>query len=245
MGALLLACEALRVELESIVSRMENPPEIIYLPQKLHDDPNGLRAGLREKILEIEKDHPEVDEILMSYGLCGRGAEGVCGTRATLVFPRVHDCIPLYLGANQKDTNEATHNGLIFWLCAGAMEYSTLFNHIIRDRYKLYSDKFGEERARKLIRAENAVYGQYKGARFIRWPDMDEKYEKIAHQFAEEVNLEYSETEGNEAFLRELLAGGHDPEKFLRIKPGQSLAMDTDGAVIAIELAKSEYAPEE
>lgn len=123
---LILACEVLKPEMETLAREMENPPEMIFLSQRLHDYPDKLRQGIQEKIDEIENTRPDVDEIALGYGLCGKGLTGVTSRRVKLVLPRLHDCIPLYwastpilwrhLPAKAQHTGSAPAGWIAFWL---------------------------------------------------------------------------------------------------------------------------------
>lgn len=230
---LVLACEALKAEIDSLVVKMEEPPEIIFLENELHNDPAKLRRTLQAKINEFEATRPELKRIAMVYGLCGRAFTGVSPARVKLIVPRVHDCVPLYLGVSQEKANEYSHEGGILWLSAGVLEYGSLPKHLVYERHSLYQEKYGEKRAAKMIKAENAVFANYGGACYIRWPDLAEKYEDFAHKVADELSLKYTEMPGKTNYLAQLLAGSDDGERFLVINPGETLDMDTDGRIIS------------
>lgn len=237
MDYLVLACEALKTEIDYLVSKMDNPPEIIFLENELHNEPDKLRSTLQAKIREIEDTRPDIKRISMVYGLCGRAFTGVTPSRVDLIAPRVHDCIPLYLGIKQEKANKFSHEGGILWLSAGAMENTRLPRHLAYEREKIYLEKYGEKRAAKMMQVENSVFANYGGACYIRWPDLGDRYEEFAKKVAEAINLEYSEMDGHTGFLAALLAGGGEPDMFLTIRPGETLDMDTDGIIISRAVA--------
>lgn len=229
---IIIACEGIRSELDYLVSRLETPPQIIYLPQKLHNEPEKLRQTLQENIDGLEQDQPELDEIILGYGLCGRATCGIASTRVRLVFPRVHDCIPLYLGTNQRTASREQEAG-VFWLTAGAMEYSDFARHLLYDRHKLYAEKFGEAKAAKMIKAENGIFANYKSACHVLWPKLGEKYASMAQDLAREMNLPYVTREGDPGYLEQLLTGSADKTLFLFLEPGDTLEMRPDGEIVA------------
>lgn len=230
---LVLACEALKAEIDYLVSHMDDPPEIIFLENELHNEPDKLRATLQAKIDELENTRPEIKRIAMVYGLCGRAFTGVSPSRVQLIVPRVHDCIPLYLGLSQEKANKYSHEGGILWLSAGALEYTRLPKHLVYERHTLYRDKYGEKRAERMIKAENAVFSNYGGACFIRWPELASRYQDFAQKVAAELSLKYTEMAGETDFLLQILSGGDSGERFLVLNPGETLDMDKEGRIVS------------
>ena len=105
----LIACEVFRPELERLTRAMRNAPEVTYLEQGLHDTPDELRRRVQQAVDALEAKGETI--IFLAYGLCGRGLTGVTGHTATLILPRVHDCIPVLLGATQEQANESSLGG--------------------------------------------------------------------------------------------------------------------------------------
>lgn len=233
-STLVIACEGLKTELDWLASRIQDCPEIIYMEQGLHDHPEQMRAQLNELIRKIEEERPNLQTIIMGYGLCGKGLVNVSASRVRLIVPRVHDCVPLYVGVTQGQLGMTEENSGYLWLSAGMVEYGRLPQHIVRDRYKIYMEKFGEKRARRMIEAENSIYANYKGVKYVRWPEMKEDYADLARATARELGLVYSEVAGDTSFLGDLLAGNYaDATRFLILEPGQTLGMAMDGEIIS------------
>lgn len=232
---IVLACEGLRTELEAVRKDMSACPPIIYLPQGLHDNPDKMRQELNIKIAEIEDSFPQVETIILGYGLCGRGMCGVTARRARLLVPRVHDCVPLYVGVTQKELGMTDENSGILWLSAGMMEYGQFAKHLVETRHEKYREKFGEKRAAKMIQAENALFANYRGLRYVRWPGLAEAYAELAQAVSRELALNYEEIAGKAGFLHDLLAGCRDEKRFLNLEPGWGIDMDTAGEIIAVK----------
>ena len=119
MKTLLIACEVLRPELEVLASDMRNPPPMNFLEQRLHDYPEKLRSAFQGLVDAFEQENDGPLAVLCGYGLCGRGLCGVHASRATLVFPKLHDCIPLLLGLDQKGANASSREGATYWISPG------------------------------------------------------------------------------------------------------------------------------
>lgn len=229
---LILACEVLKPEMETLAREMENPPEMIFLSQRLHDYPDKLRQGIQEKIDEIENTRPDVDEIALGYGLCGKGLTGVTSRRVKLVLPRLHDCIPFILGQHPDSVEASSREGTTYWISAGWLDSFLAEFHLSDSRFRAYAEKFGPARAEKMVKAENALLSSYKDACHIRWPEIGDAYVDQARQVAEATGLHYREKEGKSDYIRSLLAGADDNTLFLRLEPGETIDMDAEGAVI-------------
>lgn len=234
---IIIACEGIKSEIDYLVSLMASPPRIHYLPQNLHNEPDKLRQTLQEKIDELESGEEDLREIVLGYGLCGRATCGLTSKRVRLVFPRVHDCIPLYLGSSQRDASRDQEDGVL-WLTAGMMEYSDFGRHLLYERYQKYAEKFGEAKAAKMIKAENRVFANYKSACHVLWPKLGEEYAPMAKKLAEEINLPYVTRQGDTGYLDNLLRDPTDKTLFLFLEPGDTLEMRSDGEIVA----KSELA---
>ncbi|MFR4118912.1 MAG: DUF1638 domain-containing protein [Bilophila wadsworthia] len=102
---------------------MRNPPPINFLEQRLHDYPEKLRSAFQGLVDAFEQENDGPLAVLCGYGLCGRGLCGVHASRATLVFPKLHDCIPLLLGLDQKGANASSREGATYWIGPGWMKY--------------------------------------------------------------------------------------------------------------------------
>ncbi|MBS3735985.1 MAG: DUF1638 domain-containing protein [Candidatus Bipolaricaulota bacterium] len=103
----IIACGALYGEVnELLLSR--NDWDIVFLPQGLHDKPNSstMRRRIQDKIDELE-GRSDYDRIVLGYGLCGGGVEGLSTSGSKLVVPKVHDCIPLLAGNENLKGNMA------------------------------------------------------------------------------------------------------------------------------------------
>lgn len=232
---LVLACEVLKPEMDMLAREMANPPEIIYLSQRLHDFPDKLRAGVQEKLDEIENTRPEIELIIMGYGLCGRGLAGVTTRKAILLYPRLHDCIPLLLGHDEKEGALSTREGTTYWSSPGWLDSFLREYHLTDMRFRKYAEKFGEKRASKMVAAEDALLNTYKTLCHVQWDGMPASYQEEAKQVARAVGLEFSQKSGNAAYVRNLLAGARNEDQFVLVAPGQTIDMDPDGSIIVRE----------
>ena len=84
---ILIACAMQQDEIEKYRKQLNITYPVVYLQRGLHRNPFVLRNLLQQ---EIDR-HQDVDIILLTYGLCGRGTEGIVSWNTELVMPRFHD----------------------------------------------------------------------------------------------------------------------------------------------------------
>jgi hypothetical protein len=236
MDTVIIACEVLRPEMEMLMQGMPKPPVARFMEQKLHDYPDKLRDTFQGHVDAFERDLHGPLTIVCGYGLCGRALCGVHSSRGSLIFPKTHDCIPLLLGCKQHEANASSREGATFWMSPGWLKYFLIpFYLEAYRRFSLYEKKFGAAKAARMMEAEDSLLVNYKSACHIRWAEMGDFYVPEARHVAKVASLPYSEREGDSGYLAELLQGGTDPEKFLHLAPGQTIDMDTSGAIIKLQ----------
>lgn len=235
MAVLIIACNVFRPELELLASEGMHVPEAVYLEAELHNVPDKLRASVQEIIDDFEAKHPEPSDILFGYGLCGRGMCNVTASHATLVFPRVHDCISLLIGQAHDKDHALKREGAIYWTSPGQLESFQISLHLEYEaRLAKYAERCGEAKAKRMLRAEQAMFKNYHHVGHILWPEMAGRYDETARRVADAVGIPYQVYPGSSAFMRDLILGNHDAKRFLRLQPGQSIDMDVDGSIIAV-----------
>ena len=91
-----ICCEVIRHEAEHVLAQLKSPIEVKYIGKGHHVTPSTLRVEVQKA---IDAAPPETEVILLGYGLCGKGLEGVVARGIPLILPRMHDCISLLLGS--------------------------------------------------------------------------------------------------------------------------------------------------
>ncbi|MGA0333026.1 MAG: DUF1638 domain-containing protein [Kiritimatiellia bacterium] len=225
----LIACDVFREELEALHLSL---PKTVWLEMGLHDRPDELRSRLQSEINALDAE-PGEDPILLLYGLCGGGLNGICARRRPLILPRAHDCIALLLGSNQRHQNIQKD-------CIGTYFYSRGW---IRERrvpgpdraawlQELYAEKFDEEMVEELIEADREAFQHYDRACFLRTPAAEEG-EAYCKRCAAHLGWRFTAEAADTRWLKDFFTGPWDRKRFVTLAPGQSLRASVDGTVFA------------
>ena len=114
-----------------------------YMDYGLHVVPRKMTTTLQETLDEIE----EPSLVVLGYGLCGNGLQGLAAGRHTLLVPRIADCIALLLGSYKAYQREFKAVPGTYYLSRGWIEAGS---HPLGE-YEGYVERYGAERAMWLM----------------------------------------------------------------------------------------------
>lgn len=229
-----ITCDVLRDEILHLASGLSHILSVRVLKQGLHNDPPLLRKQLQCEVDAVEALLPSATAIVLGYGLCSRGVEGVFTRRCRLVLTRAHDCITLLLGDKSRYAAYVKEHPGTYW-------YSPGWNrcHIppgparYEDKLREYRQKFGEEDAQFLMETEQAWFKAYNQATYV---DIGVGGTEADVRFtigcAKWLDWNFDRQQGSPALLKDLLQGNWDPERFLVLEPGQTARMTADDQVV-------------
>lgn len=206
---------------------------VVTMEQGLHNDPPQLRAKLQEAVDEIEQD-ASVAAIVLGYGLCSRGIEGVRTRRCRLVVPRAHDCITILLGSKERYARYVAEHPGTYWYSPGWNKHHTPPGPERHAKLRAkYVEQFGEDNADYLMESEQHWFSTYDRATYVHLTvgatDADKGYTRDC---ADWLKWRYDEQAGDPQLLIDLLAGRWDDERFVVLEPGQTVAVTADERVI-------------
>jgi hypothetical protein len=192
----------------------------IFLDYGLHRVPKNLKIALQEQLDQIET--PSL--IILGYGLCGNGLDGIQAGKHILLIPRTDDCIAILLGSYQAYQHEFSTIPGTYYLTKGWLESGS--NPL--QEYQEYVGRYGEEKAAWLM---DTQYHNYKRIAFVAHQQDDlEHYRQIAMevaQYCERWGMVYEEMLGSDQYIRRLVEIAASLEKvdddFIVIPPGGEL----------------------
>lgn len=242
----LLCCKVLCREVSEIIAKSDNYIDVTFIRQGLHNVPQQLKSTLQSEIDKIDSDSDictcsseefQFDAILLGYGLCSNSVLGLKSKKYTIIMPRAHDCITLFLGSKEAYSDYFKNgDGGIYWYSPGWIDNVLMPGEQKEKRdYDVYTEKYDEDSAQFLVESQMESYKKYKMAGFINTcPPLYEKYSEITKNAAAFYGWEFTDFAGNMSLLQDFLNGKWDNERFLVIKPGQTFEASFDESIIKL-----------
>jgi len=235
----LMACSVFEREIALHAAGATHIVETRWFEMGLHDCPDQLRNTLQEN-LDILDARPDIEAIVLAYGLCGRGTVGLRPLRHKLVIPRAHDCITVFMGSKEAYAEHQCR-------CPTCYYYTPGWNHgrrvpgpeklaAMRDEL---AKKFDADDIGFLLETEREQWAQHDTATYIDLGTDDAETEaQYARRCADWLGWKFERIHGDAKLLRDLLWGNWDNDRFQIIEPGMRLGHAPDENVMRAELAK-------
>lgn len=228
-----ITCAVLETEIEHFAEGLDHIIEIEKLPQGLHNEPDRLRRDVQAAIDKVEEE-TDAEAIVLGYGLCSRGTEGIRTRRAKLVIARAHDCITLLLGCKQRYADYVREAPGTYWYSPGWNRH-----HIApgEKRYlvlkQAYVEKYGEDNAEFLMETEQHWFSTYDRATYVDLgPGATKEDIAFTKDCAKWLGWNFDRQAGDPGLMKALLNAEWDDERFLVLEPGQTLRLTADERVI-------------
>lgn len=216
---------ACRVLQDLLGSRLPAGMPAVWLDVMLHNSPKKLGAALQEQIDAIAQP----SFVLVGYGLCGNGLVGVKSGPHTLVIPRTHDCVAIFLGSHQRYVQRFFASPNTYYLTKGWIDAR---DEPLAD-YQDYVVEFDEETADYLFEMKYKHYAKVCLVGFSQ-EELD-AYRARAQAVADFMNARFGhvvleETLGSPGLIETLVRMGTGPgdagEEFVVVPPGGEITMD-------------------
>jgi hypothetical protein len=234
-GMAVITCAVLEMEIGHFAAGMEHIVHIETLEQGLHNDPPRLRQELQQAIDRVERQ-TSAQAILLGYGLCSRGTEGVRAARCQLVIPRAHDCITLLLGCKQRYAEYVERCPGTYWYSPGWNKHHTPPGpERYEQLHRQYCEKYGEDNAQYLMETEQHWFSTYDRATYVDL-GVGATIEDVEYtrQCAKWLGWEFDRQAGDPRLLTAMLQGYWDRQRFVVVPPGQTYRMTGDDRVLEV-----------
>jgi hypothetical protein len=197
--------------------------QITFMDYGLHRVPGKMTWTLQDAIDEIE----EPSLVVLGYGLCGNGLNGIKAGKHTLLVPRTDDCIAMLLGSRQAYIREFEAVPGTYYLSKGWLESGS---HPLKE-YHEYKEKYGPAEAEWLM---DQQYQHYKRLVLVAHSQADlDRYRPQAEEVArycERWGMRYEEILGSDDYVRRLVEAAASLDKadgdFLVIPPGGEISQN-------------------
>ena len=251
----LISCEVLYREACFCAARSPHVVEVKFLGFGLHD--KGAAAMSEALQAEIDAVPPPgekdgCDAVLLGYGLCNNGTAGLRSNKHTVVLPRAHDCITLLLGSKERYKSEFDAHPGTYYLSPGWLEHHNsikddreyVINRLgMNPKYDELVEKFGEENARYVMETLGG-WGGLKSYERIAYIDTGlgpaEQLAAEARARAEESRWSFCTMAGDLRLIEDLVFARWDPERFLVVPPGRTIAPSYDDSIVRSDQPPSE-----
>lgn len=236
-----ITCAVLEDEVAHFAQGLSHILRIDLMPQGLHNEPERLRRDLQTAIDKVESE-TDAEAIVLGYGLCSRGTEGVTTRRAKLVITRAHDCITLLLGNKERYAEYVRQNPGTYWYSPGWNRHHIPPGEERYNRLKgEYVEKYGEDNAEFLMETEQHWFSTYDRATYVDLgPGATERDIRYTQKCAKWLGWAFDRQQGDPDLLRALLNAEWDEERFLVLEPGQTLRLTADERVIEAVVADAD-----
>jgi len=126
-----------------------------------------LRAKLQAAIDRVEVE-TDAEIIVLGYGLCSRGTEGVRTSRCRLVIARAHDCITHLLGDKDRYARYVAGRPGTYWYSPGWNKHTDMPGKERHETlHRKYTEEYGEDNAQFLMDTEQHWFKTYNNAVFV------------------------------------------------------------------------------
>lgn len=210
MNIRVIACKTLEDEIQQALAKTGQQYPVTWIEAGLHYYPDKLKNTLQEQIDSIT----DSQYILILFGLCGNALIGLSSKTATLVIPKVDDCISLMLGGNGK-RKAMEHSCRSYYLTKGWLRFDINIWHEYLRALKLYGPKKTRSIFKTMLKnythlvvIDTGVYD-------------DQAFNEETKAIAKELGLQHKTVPGDTSFLFAAL-GREWGDQFALIEPGQT-----------------------
>ena len=227
----IIACHVLWREFCHYASLSRNVFDFCFLKQGLHNTPDLLRTQLQAAIDETEGDYAA---LLIGYGLCSNGIQGIEARDTRLVFMRGHDCITFLLGSKGRyrtyfDAHPGTYWYSPGWIDNGGQPGKERYERI----FLSYVEKYGQDNAEYLMEMEQGWFREYSNAAYVDLGFGETAgYREYTKRCAEWLGWDCDELAGNATLMVDFLDGNWNQRDFLIVEPGQGIVASYDEKII-------------
>jgi hypothetical protein len=218
---IVIACRVMQELLETMLTKDASRR---YMDILLHNTPKKLGVALQAEIDGVQ----EPSNIIIGYGLCGNGLVGVNARNHTLIIPRTHDCVAIFLGSHQRYVQRFFANPNTYYLTRGWLDAK---DTPLSD-YHDYCRDYDQDTADYLVEMKYRHYRRLCMVGFSQ-QELDEcrpKSQEVADFCASRWGMTYEEILGSTALLEALLQmAAHIDQsnsEFVVVSPGEEISAD-------------------
>ena len=162
---------------------------------------------------EINQD---LENIIIVFGLCGKGAAGIGSSSSRIIIPRFDDCVNMMLCPEKREKRAYMKAGITYLTRGWTEDKGSLLSI-----YNECLERYGEKRGRKAFKL---MYDSYTLAAVIDDGCYDlEPVEEYARKTSELLGLDICTVDGSIHVFEKLLSGNWDDD-IIVCEPGEVIS---------------------
>lgn len=209
----LIACTMQMDVINYVLKKYQISMPVIWLERALHHNLPLLHKELQNQV-DLQQ---HMDEIVLSYGLCGHAISGLYSKKARLVFPAFDDCICqlLYTGSEKSRRYGLKEKG-----CYYLTREWTIDKEAIVPQCEMILKQYGEECGKEIIQQ---IYSGYHTISLIETGAYDVgKLRSFVEKASELTGMCVKLQEGSCRVMEHLLLGNYD-NTICVVNPGERI----------------------
>lgn len=195
-----IAVVACRVMQQSLVDLLPESvrQQAVFMDYGLHRSPELMKETLQEALHRLTPAR----RVLLGYGLCGTGLDGIRAGAHTLIIPKVDDCIAILLGSRRAYRRQFDLEPGTYYLTTGWLETGS---HPLKE-YREYVETYGKAEADWIM---DSQYQHYRRLVYIAHSREElERYRPKAQavaRFCERWDMRYEEITGSKRYFQRMV----------------------------------------
>jgi hypothetical protein len=240
----LISCEVFFREMWHVAARSSNKIDLEFLPQGLHNKGGKAMCDAIQEAIDAVPAK-EYDAVLLGYGLCNNGLDGLIARTLPLIVPRAHDCITLFFGSNKKyldffNKYPGTYFKTSGWIerisGEGNAQLPLLPFADTAEEFSTLAEKYGEDNARYILESLHTYKINYNRLAFIEMGiEPDDRFERESRETAVKSGWTFEKLQGDLILFRKLVDGDWNEQDFLTVPPGSTIRALYTNEVITSE----------
>ena len=240
----LISCEIFFREMEFLLEQSPHQIDVEFMQKGLHDIPPEEMTRRIQAQIDAASGQ-DYDAILLGYGLCNNGLDGIVARNVQLILPRAHDCITLFFGSRQRYREHFDSNPGTFYKTTGWIERDEISEELkpisipnqtgMDMSYAQLVEEYGEDNAEFLWEELCNTEKNYSQITFIEMGvEPDDSFEKMAQEEATSRDWKFEKAPGNLTLLQQLISSDWNPEDFLIVPPGKKITADHTERIVKL-----------
>ena len=238
----IIACDVFEEELKDMLENQPLCKRTQFLEMGLHDRPDILRSEVQAVVQKWEREEG-FNTILLAYALCGNGLVGVEAQSKTIIIPRAHDCISVFLGGPEVHSAVLKENPGTYFYSPGWIRGRRVPGP---DREAQLREEYGRrypddpEMVDDLIEVDEEAFSHHNCAAYVDLTD-NRRAEEYCRKCAAHLGWEFKRLKGDPQILKDLVKGKWSNDRFLKVKPGQRIERSSgDDILMAVDIIQTE-----